>query len=82
MKANGQVIGYECLVRRKSQKEGCKSPGKADAFVKAHRIKQALKKSVRIYADETRQNLPVLRNDMATPMYNALKRLSLGHVTC
>jgi len=35
---------------------------------------------VRSYVEETRQNLPVLRNGKATPIYNALKGLSLGHL--
>lgn len=82
MKANGQVIQYDDLVRRKSQKEGYKSLSKADALVKTQRIEKALKKSVRSYVEETRQNLPVLRNGKATPIYNALKGLSLGHLAC
>lgn len=45
MKANGQLIRYENLVRSKAEKEGVKSASKADALVKTRRIEKAMKKS-------------------------------------
>jgi hypothetical protein len=82
MKANGQVISYNKLSRKKCEEQGTVPVTRAETLVKTRRIQRALKKSAQSYAKEACANLPILLNGKVSPIFLALKGLSLGNVAC
>ena len=82
MKANGQVIRYADIARKKEKEEKVNIITKAESLIKMRRVQKTLQKSARSCINGACANLPILINGKKSPLFLALKGLSLGHVAC
>ena len=82
MKANGQVIRYTDIAQKKQEEETMNIISKAESLIKMRRVQKTLQKSARSCVNGACANLPILINGKKSPLFLALKGLSLGHVAC
>lgn len=77
MRANGQLIEYEELAKRKETDKRQETARLTEPLLKSVPLKKALSKRLRILAPAACNTLPVLTRGQTSPLYKALHGLSL-----
>lgn len=78
MRANGQLIRYEELAKRKETDKHHETDQLAEPLLKSASLKKALLKRMHIFAPVACSTIPILAQGQTSPLYKALHGLSLG----